>query len=352
MVSAMSETTIRTHEAKSLHSWTRKGEEATYVLGHASASCPLASEGAAVPDERTEDPWPCGSCIAVARRESTNLAHVEIENEDPVGASRSEREPVSSEEDPREVEAIEFAKAYEGDFDFMVSMREKCSRVVVRLSPKMIDAILRCKARAEKDAAAPADVKVNRFAGTCGTCRNEVAEEAGRVEKVDGRWVTFHLDGTCPPVASKAPESHGEARSAAPAPSVPEGRYAFATDEGHIAFAKVDTPTEGRWAGRTFVNLLIGSPGSFREQPMKGESGKTILRKIEAAGVRESAVLFGRKTKHCGRCLADLSRAQSRAAGYGATCAAKYGWYYPSKAEALAILDEENLDTEGITDLV
>jgi hypothetical protein len=116
------------------------------------------------------------------------------------------------------------------------------------------------------------------------------------------------------------------ARQAAP-PAVPEGRYAFTTDEGHTGFAKVDHGKEGtRWEGYTFTSLLIGSPTSLREQRLDRATSAAILAKIAAAGIAESAARFGHEIGRCGRCMAPLTHHRSLAAGYGQKCAGDMGW--------------------------
>lgn len=132
---------------------------------------------------------------------------------------------------------------------------------------------------------------------------------------------------------------------------VPEGRYALPAADGHVAFYKVDRPTEGRWAGYVFVKQLIGAPGDFDEQRLDRSRSAQVLADIAAMTPAESARLFGRKHVCCSRCLSALSLVQSRATGFGSTCAERLGVPYLSRAEALKVLDEEGISTEGITDL-
>lgn len=46
-------------------------------------------------------------------------------------------------------------------------------------------------------------VRANSYGGKCGLCNVWVAPGEGRIEKVAGRWVTYHLN-ECPPAPPKA----------------------------------------------------------------------------------------------------------------------------------------------------
>jgi hypothetical protein len=109
----------------------------------------------------------------------------------------------------------------------------------------------------------------------------------------------------------------------APAPKVPQGYYAVdsATGNNDTDFYKVDTPTEGRWAGRTFVKRVIGGKG---DTPVRGAEGLAALARIEAAGVKAAAERYGREIGRCGKCNRTLTDEESRAAGIGPVC--REGW--------------------------
>jgi hypothetical protein len=119
----------------------------------------------------------------------------------------------------------------------------------------------------------------------------------------------------------------------------PAGRYALPAEDGHFVFYKVDRPTEGKWAGYVFVKQLVGSVGSWDEQRLSRQTADSTLARI-AADPEEAARMFGIKAKACGMCASPLSNVRSRAAGYGETCAAKHGFFYPSEEQALEILHE------------
>lgn len=110
----------------------------------------------------------------------------------------------------------------------------------------------------------------------------------------------------------------------APAPThaVPAGRYAVTGEAGMTVFVKVDRPTEGRWAGYTFVKVQV----SDDEMRVSRTTEATLLRKIEDAGVQAAMVRYGLELGHCGHCGRTLTNEASREAGIGPVCSAKMGW--------------------------
>lgn len=127
------------------------------------------------------------------------------------------------------------------------------------------------------------------------------------------------------PTKSPGPkDAMGEAERA-----IPAGRYALdATgDDGNsVAFYQVDRPTEGRWAGYTFVKRLLGAPGDWRRERVNRSAVAGVLKRIAEAGPREASLRFGVEAKACGVCGSPLSNDESRALGIGPDCRAKMGW--------------------------
>lgn len=106
---------------------------------------------------------------------------------------------------------------------------------------------------------------------------------------------------------------------------VPAGRYAIETEDGAtngLAFYKVDRPTEGRWAGRVFVKLMV----SDEEQRMSWAATKSILAKIASVGAAEASARYGHEIGECGVCGRTLTNDDSRERGIGPICAAKNSW--------------------------
>lgn len=104
-------------------------------------------------------------------------------------------------------------------------------------------------------------------------------------------------------------------------PLVPSGRYAIER-EGTLKFYKVDRPTEGRWAGKTFVSVQasdeLHSVRSYTER-------RAIL--VEIAKDSQAAMeRYGRELGRCGHCGRTLTNEESRARGIGPVCAQRMGW--------------------------
>lgn len=219
----------------------------------------------------------------------------------------------------------------------MVDMRAKALRPAATFTPKMVAAILRCKAADAARSAAPAAVaspapqgdedsrraglRPNAYAGTCSACQGQVAANAGRREQVAGRWTVLHA--TTAECAAAAPATTATIPQAAPVatPDVPAGHYAVETEEGHLAFYRVDRPAEGRWAGRTFIAVQA----SDDYHPVRGEAGKSVLAKI-AADPQEAMLRYGREIGRCGHCNRTLTDETSRALGIGPICRGKVGF--------------------------
>ena len=101
--------------------------------------------------------------------------------------------------------------------------------------------------------------------------------------------------------------------------TVPESRYALGA-EPEVRFYAVRKPKTGsKWAGWTFIDRIVGSPGDFRKvftsKPEREAAMKEIAADPQAAGKR-----FADKAGVCARCSAALSDPESRSRGYGPDC--------------------------------
>lgn len=101
--------------------------------------------------------------------------------------------------------------------------------------------------------------------------------------------------------------------------AVPAGRYAVKIGDT-LRFFKVDKPTDGRWAGYTFVSEQAGD-NEYRVTNRERREG--IIAAI-AVNPGERARRYGRELGRCGVCNRTLTDATSRANGIGPVCAEKF----------------------------
>jgi len=99
------------------------------------------------------------------------------------------------------------------------------------------------------------------------------------------------------------------------------GRYALVADDGTVKFYIVDRPTEGRWAGYTFLN----AQGSEERYPIRDRAERTRILGLIAADPLTAMVRYGHELGRCGNCGRALTDETSRAAGIGPDCAQALG---------------------------
>lgn len=116
-----------------------------------------------------------------------------------------------------------------------------------------------------------------------------------------------------------------------PAPEaveVPAGRYAVELGGRNVVeFFRVDRPTEGKWAGWTFVK----QQASDDEWPVKGARKTEVLAAI-AIDPQAALLLYGQEIGSCGNCGRTLTDDISREMGIGPDCAAHLGIDRPKPA--------------------
>ena len=96
---------------------------------------------------------------------------------------------------------------------------------------------------------------------------------------------------------------------------MPAGRYAVDTEEGHLAFYRVDRPTEGKWAGYTFVKVQA----SDELHRVRGQAAKAVLAKM-AVDPTAAMLRYGQDIGECGHCGRTLTDETSRQLGIGPVC--------------------------------
>lgn len=107
-------------------------------------------------------------------------------------------------------------------------------------------------------------------------------------------------------------------RSTMSFPDVPAGRYAV-EDEGVLKFYRVDRPTEGRWAGWTFLSVQA----SDELHPIKASMRKKAILAEIKKDVLGASARYGREIGACGVCGTTLTNEESRRIGIGPICRRK-----------------------------
>jgi hypothetical protein len=107
-------------------------------------------------------------------------------------------------------------------------------------------------------------------------------------------------------------------------PEVPAGYYALEVPGGEetdgepvLRFYRVDRPTEGKWAGYTFVKVQA----SDEFYPVRGH-GRTAILTLIAADIEEAGARYGREIGKCWRCHRTLT-SDWRNRGIGPECSKK-----------------------------
>jgi hypothetical protein len=106
-----------------------------------------------------------------------------------------------------------------------------------------------------------------------------------------------------------------------PLPEVPAGHYAVEHD-GTLKFFRVDKPTEGKWAGWTFLKVQA----SEEYHPIKNFDYKREVLTSIATDPAAASARYGHELGKCGVCNTTLTNEESRARGIGPVCARKNGW--------------------------
>ena len=105
-------------------------------------------------------------------------------------------------------------------------------------------------------------------------------------------------------------------------PAVPDGRYCVPATDGTLAFYRVTSPAEGRWAGHTFVEQQLGPNfEAVRIPTMKAG----ILRQI-ATDAKGAMLRYGIELGVCGHCGRELTNETSRQEGIGPVCKARWAF--------------------------
>jgi Family of unknown function (DUF6011) len=104
-------------------------------------------------------------------------------------------------------------------------------------------------------------------------------------------------------------------------PDIPAGRYAV-EHNGTLKFYKVDRPTEGKYAGYTFLDVQA----SAEFYPIKSLETKREVLGMIAKDPKAAAIRYGKELGYCGICGRELTRKESIARGIGPICATRFGY--------------------------
>lgn len=148
---------------------------------------------------------------------------------------------------------------------------------------------------AEAPAPAAKPARANRFGGKCGNCRRYVEAEAGTLEKIDGAWVVYHAEGACPTAYYNG---------------VPEGRYAL--DGKPVKFYRV-------------IDGGVYAQASNDLHPLGKAGADAVAEAIHAEGIEAAARRYGQELGKCCRCGRALT-SDWRKAGIGPVCIERAGW--------------------------
>lgn len=153
----------------------------------------------------------------------------------------------------------------------------------------------------------------------CAHCKGyhpsiEGVRQCSKVEQAQRAFVADLPSSTQRAIERAAP-SHE------PSGYVPEGRYAI-VHEGTLKFYHVRRPTEGQWAGRTFIDVQAGDDFHKVASP---RVRRTVLHLI-GLDVQQAMLRYGQEIGACGHCGRTLTNEVSRLAGIGPVCRGRMGW--------------------------
>ena len=100
---------------------------------------------------------------------------------------------------------------------------------------------------------------------------------------------------------------------------------------GKLMFFEVRQVEKGRWAGRKFLNRLLGSPGDWRRERVAPNLAALAIEVI-AADPAGCAKRYADEFTCCAACRAPLSDKASRDRGLGPDCAKKSGFTFGAAA--------------------
>lgn len=145
--------------------------------------------------------------------------------------------------------------------------------------------------------------------------------EQGFAKSAGSAFITANKNAPCKSVEVAKSASYAEAVAPGAsteelvAEAVPAGRYALRTD-GVVKFYRLDKPTQGKWAGWTFLK----AQASDDLYPIRNKVEKARIIAEIGQDVLGAERLYGMELGKCSRCGRSLTDETSRAYGIGPDC--------------------------------
>jgi hypothetical protein len=181
--------------------------------------------------------------------------------------------------------------------------------------------------QADEAPAAPASVRPNKYGAKCAECGIYVEAETGSLTKENGRWITRHI-GECP-AAAPAPVEATDDRDGYEAKRgdvhVVDGTYYRIHESqrtGRAYAARATIFGEAEWGTDEDGKRILIQPATIDWDYAKGMIFKLNTETIATAA---EAARFGEMVGRCCFCSHKIDTPESVDAGYGPTCASKYG---------------------------
>lgn len=142
--------------------------------------------------------------------------------------------------------------------------------------------------------------------------------EQGLAKKAGSDFITANKNAPLKPVTPVAKPNY-VANAATPAPAesdeVPAGRYALRGEDGVVKFYRLDKPTQGKWAGWTFLK----AQASDDFYPIRNKAEKARIIAAIAEDVLAARKLYGQELGVCGDFGRTLT-SEYRKIGIGPIC--------------------------------
>jgi len=173
----------------------------------------------------------------------------------------------------------------------------------------------------EKQAKWIIDIATTRVLPTGATADSVLIRlEQGFSKHAGSHFITTYKDLPRKAQETVAPtaDSAEELRKVA-AKDVPAGRYALRGADDVVKFYRLDKPTQGKWAGWTFLKIQA----SDDLYPIRNRIEKERIIAEIAKDVLGAEQLYGQELGKCSRCGRTLTDETSRDYGIGPDCRAK-----------------------------